>query len=85
MMGQNSSELAQRWIADNWEKIPSLMGMKIVSHLGFYGQPAPILWINGMLFVGAMIGCFVTRRTTGGWIVTFLLLSIVSTSLTWPH
>jgi hypothetical protein len=85
LSGQDSVGLAKHWILNHWEKMPSLMGMKIVNHLGFYNQPVPILWLNGILVVGAMIGCYATRRGTGAWIAIFLLLSIFSTSLTWPH
>jgi hypothetical protein len=84
-MGEESSRQAWNWIAGNRADLPALAGMKVISHLGFYRQPVPIQLLNGLLFLGAFIGCWATWRSTGFWIVAILMLSVVTTSLTWSH
>ena len=85
LMGQDSVHLARQWIAEHWTQMPMLIGMKSVSHLGFYRQPIPLLCLNGLLFFGAVIGCYVTRSNLGFWVLACVVLSVVTTSLAWPH
>jgi len=85
LMGHDSEALASKWISGNWSKLPALAGMKALSHLGFYRLPLPVLWLNGLLWFGMAVGCIATRKTTGFWIVAVVLMSIITTSLTWPH
>jgi hypothetical protein len=84
-MGVDSSRRAREWAQENWEKLPLLMLKKAISHLGFYRQPAPLLWINGLMFFGAIVGCYSSRKTLGIWIAAIVALSTVSTMLTWSH
>jgi hypothetical protein len=84
-MGQDSTRLAREWIAANPEKLPTLMVMKAVSHLGFYRQPPFLIALNGLLMLGAIIGCLTFRRPFGFWVVAFVCVSVFTTMLTWPH
>lgn len=59
--------------------------MKVLSHLGFYRLPLPIIWLNGLIYFGMIVGCIATRKTTGFWIVVIVSLSAITTGLTWPH
>lgn len=84
-MGRDSSRLAWNWILENRDKLPLLMLKKGYSHLGFYRQPLPLVCINGLMIIGAVIGCWVSRKSLGTWIAIIVGLSLVTTMLTWPH
>lgn len=84
-MGLDSTAAAKAWARENASKLPQLVLMKMVSHLGFYRQPLPLQLINGLILVGAVLGCWSARRSLGGWIALVVLLSLVTTGLTWSH
>ena len=85
LMGQDSVQLAEKWMVEHWTQMPKLVAMKAISHLGFYRQPVPLLCLNGLLFFGAAIGCYVTRKNFGFWVFSCVALSVITTSLAWPH
>ncbi len=84
-MGKDSNHMAQKWISENREKLPLLMFKKAVSHLGFYRHPLPLVYLNALMFFGALIGCYASRKSLGFWVVVFVMLSVVTTMLTWSH
>jgi hypothetical protein len=84
-MGLDSMAAAEEWARANWKKLPQLVGMKMLSHLGFYRQPLPLQIINGLILFGAVLGCWSTRRSLGLWIGLVVALSLLTTGLTWPH
>ena len=84
-MGLDSMAAAEEWARANWKKLPQLVGMKMLSHLGFYRQPLPLQIVNGLILFGAVLGCWSTRRSLGLWIGLVVALSLLTTGLTWPH
>jgi hypothetical protein len=84
-MGKDSANLAMNWISKNRDKLPALIGMKAISHLGFYRQPLAIQIMNGLLFFGALLGCVLAWRWLGFWFAVFLGLSLATTCVAWPH
>ncbi len=84
-MGQDSVAAAEAWAWENRFKLPALVGMKAISHLGYYRQPLALQVLNGVLFFGALVGCWFARRNFGIWVIVFWTLSLVATSLTWSH
>jgi hypothetical protein len=84
-MGLESTAAAEEWARANWKKLPQLVGMKMLSHLGFYRQPLLLQIVNGLILFGAVLGCWSTRRSLGVWIGLVVVLSLVTTGLTWPH
>lgn len=84
-MGQDSTAAAKAWAEANWSKLPQLVGMKMLSHLGFYHQPPLLQLVNGLILFGAVLGCWSTRHSLGRWIALIVLLSLVTTGLTWSH
>lgn len=85
VLGSYSSRQAARWIMANFEKLPALMAMRMVSHLGFYGLPLWLLLLNGGLFAGAFIGAWRTRDSIGFWVILAVSLSLLTVALTWEH
>lgn len=85
LMGRDSTAAAEEWAKANWNKLPQLVGMKMLSHLGFYRQPLGLMVLNGLILFGAALGCWKMRRGLGLWIALIVLLSLVTTGLTWPH
>lgn len=84
-MGIESTRMARQWVSDHSAKVPWLMLYKACSHLGFYRQPAILMWINGLLYFGALLGCAYAWRWFGFWAALIVVLSLVSTMLTWEH
>jgi hypothetical protein len=84
-MGQDSTQLAREWIAANRDKLPRLMLKKGISHLGFYRQPPFLMAVNGLLLVGAIVGCATSRSPFGFWVAAIIGVSLLTTMLTWPH
>lgn len=83
-MGEVSKRRAHLWITGNLGRLPKLMGMKIASHFGVVHS---IHWsiglAQGMLLVSAVIGCFSAKRPLGFWIGMILIMSAVTTGVTW--
>ena len=84
-MGRLSVQKSITWIRSNLERLPQLMAMKGLSHLGFYRQPLPLEIINGLMLIGALIGIIVFRREIGFWVAIVLTMSILTACITWPH
>ncbi len=64
-LAKDSIELSKNWALANGEKMPGLVLMKAISHLGFYRQPFFLQLLNGLLFLGAIFGVISTRRSLG--------------------
>lgn len=84
-MGKLSVQLARQWAVENWQRLPTLMAMKAISHLGFYRRPAGLMVINALLLFGFAFGVWADRDGLGRWMALALALSLVTTMLTWPH
>jgi hypothetical protein len=84
-MGLESTAAAEEWARANWRKLPQLVGMKMLSHLGFYRQPLLLQIVNALILFGAALGCWSTRRSLGFWIGLVVVLSLVTTGCTWSH
>jgi hypothetical protein len=85
LMAEDSRQMARDWVAQNLEKLPVLMLKRAQSHLGFYGLPVWLMFLNGLLIFGAVIGCIASRRSFGWWIAVVVGMSVVLTMLTWSH
>jgi len=85
LIGIQSLAAAREWATSNWTKLPQLFGMRIVSHLGFYGQPIALQVVNGLILFGAGLGCWSLRRSLGFWVGLLALLSLATAALTWTQ
>ena len=85
LMGQESYRRTKEWIGGNVTSIPRLMAMKAMSHLALIGQPTWVAVVNGLLLFGVIVGCLFDWRRMSGWIAIFILLSVLTTMITWSH
>lgn len=86
LTGVESEHRAAAWARDNVPKLPWLATMKGLTHLGLWSQPQPwVVVANALLVGGAIGGCWLSRRTFGGWIFLATALSVATTMLTWSH
>ncbi|MEQ1904765.1 MAG: hypothetical protein ABL888_11310 [Pirellulaceae bacterium] len=85
LMAEDSRQMARDWVAKNLEKLPVLALKRAQSHLGFYGHPEWLMFLNGLLIFGAVIGCIASRQSFGWWIAVVIGMSVLTTMLTWSH
>ncbi len=85
-MGKHSQAMGNAWAKQNWHLLPKLMSGKALNHLALINQPYPIVHVlNGLLLLGACIGCAVAWNRVGFWIALIVLCSLLTTMLTWSH
>lgn len=86
LIGQESSRMAWAWAREHAAAIPALMLQKASSHLGLLRQlPWPLYLANLLLVLSAAAGLFLLRREIGWWMIWAILLSLLTTMLTWSH
>ncbi len=86
LIGKASFQTGMSWMKNNLSKLPSLMCMKGVSHLGFNSQLPPwAVLANLALILSALIGFILSWRQYGMWAAIVVALSLVTTMLTWAH
>lgn len=85
-MGKLSREKGNRWAVENWHRLPRLMAFKALNHFALVNQTVTVVpLLNGLLLIGAMIGCLASWHRFGFWVALILFCSTVTTMLTWSH
>ncbi len=85
IIARSSTNRALAWSGDHAARLPQLMLMKAGSHLvpDATGLPGWLSIANLALLAFALIGCVVAWRKIGAWLGLMILLSLVTTMLTW--